>query len=162
MVMNQNAAIIDRMSEDLKESNVAALPKNIQTNIQPVLIVNPKKNTFAKYISQRSVTGVSTISTTSSDKDTYLTSINLSNQSDATADNVRIYVSVTLEDGSVAYILELSKITLTAFTGNMTKNINPPLKLKRGSSISLANVFTAGASVSSAGVTGYEVDTLNK
>lgn len=91
MVENQNTAIVDRMSDDIKEGNIAALPKNIQSNIQPCLIINPPTvNDIARTNVTEADNNSQTVFTTPQDRQFYLSNASISAMSVASSGTVSL------------------------------------------------------------------------
>lgn len=107
---------------------------------------------------QSAVTGGATIYTTPTDKDFYLTSIQLSSQSDATADNTSILVTANIE-GVSRRLINVGKLTTTARVVDIFLDFAIPIKIDRGAIIAFANSFTVGASITNVSITGYTAET---
>jgi len=90
------------------------------------------------------------IYTCSADKDTYLWGISATWQSDVTADNTTLTVSAKLFNGSSAGVpvLRMNKFTTTATLLEKSNMFAAPIRLLRGSTITLSNTFSVGASTS--------------
>lgn len=90
-----------------------------------------------------------TVYTTPTDRDFYLCGAQLSYIKDATATSAYSRLNVSV-DGAILSIIHIPQFTLTAGNGSVAININPPLKVDRGTAISVvnstnvANVQTAG------------------
>jgi len=164
MVEIQSKEILNKISEDIKESNVNLLPRELSKNIQAVLIVNPKNISNSDIVKSdsRATTGSTTLHTTSTTRDTYLVSVTLGAQADATADNTLVNLTITPSKTAVTNILRLAKLTTTVFTGNISLNLSEPLLLARNTAISFGSTFTVGAVNMTASVVLFEVDTLQK
>lgn len=161
MVENQNPEIINRISEEIKESNLNILPKAIANKIQAVLIVNPKVRTIFR-AADLTGTGSATIFTTPADKDFYLTSAELTFVCDSAADTTFYRILITPDQQGAANCIIMRKLTLTAEARNVTKSFPTPIKLARNSTITVATTLTVGASTVTGIIAGHEVDTLEK
>ena len=159
MAIGLNKDVLKRIVETLGlQSSVEKLPTEVIPTIQPVLIANPERIVDINKSSFRTATSIETLYTTPTDRDFYLTTAYLSNQSDATADNVTVVLNITLDDGSTDEIILLGKLTTTAFNKAISRSFDVPIKIKRGTTITFGTGFTAGTSITTAGITGYTVD----
>lgn len=160
MVEHHNTTITDIAFKVLNSKHGDFLSKEVMPVIQPTLDINPHHNRFTTRSFVSSVITTSAngngLFTSETDRDTYVTSIVLNNQSNATADNTSIFVTVTGEDGTVVTLARLGKLTTTAFDGTIALNLDKPIKMLRGGTISFTNVFTVGASATGITVLGYE------
>jgi len=130
----------DHMSDDLMPNMVAVVP------ILPV----------ARIVRGSGMTNSTTSSlyTTPTDKDFYLTNAVLSVSKDTTAAAVAIDLRV-LVDGATLTPVRISGITLTALQATVPVSFNPPLKVDRNTSISInASSATANIRVDGA-IVGY-------
>jgi hypothetical protein len=99
-----------------------------------------------------------TVWTTPSDKDFYLVAANLSFVKDATSTSLASRISVTVE-GVAINILDCAQLTLTAQSGNMSQQFNPPIKLDRNTNITVNNSTAVANCTSVANIYGYTVET---
>jgi hypothetical protein len=137
------------------------IPDQLADKVVPVMETNPlllrRIKAFSTLGSLSNATSA-TLYTCSSIKDTYITNVSLSMIKDATSTSTEISIQVVNEDGTTAYIFRFAGITLTADTQAATVNFAYPLKLKRGSNITI-NSDTNVANIRARGtVLGYEVD----
>lgn len=102
--------------------------------------------------------GATTIYTTPSDKDFYLTAFFLHYQADAANDCTELNITTNLR-GLSTKIFKITKITLTATTEYMMITLPNPIKVDRNSAITLNATFTVGNCPRTAGVYGYTVET---
>lgn len=101
----------------------------------------------------------STIYTTPSDKDFYLTGVNLTMIKDSTATATLMGVNVLI-DATTVSILRIRGLTLTADKQTVSSNFSFPIKIDRGTNITLTS-DTADANVSlSCVIFGFISDTL--
>ena len=154
-----NSAIIERITKLIRLMTSAdVVPSELAEKVLPVLEVSPEKIVNHGGSSNKIVTGLSTLFTTPTDRDFFLTSYSLLNQSDVSADNILVTYQVTLASGEQINLIELAKITLTVYQESVTKALNFPIKLKRGSNIVFGSTFTVGVSKTSSSFTGYTVE----
>jgi len=131
------------------------LQGNFNKDITPVVDVTPSTLPVNQVPATSTVTntGSSTIFTVPNTGDWYLTSLFLARTSDATADSTSSSLSVVF-DGGTRILINLRKQTLTAGNDHHYQNYNPPIKLDRGSAITLARGFTVGAESHFVAITG--------
>lgn len=124
-----------------------------------IVLTYPLNEKVVKIVrgSEKTTTGSSTVYTTPSNKDFYLTGCYLQNNSNATADNTDIRLTCVI-DGGTQFLIQFKKITLTAFNNMLNREFSVPIKLDRNSTIVLSSAFTVGSSTTSAGITGFEVE----
>jgi len=146
MVDIQNSKITDRLLEETKAQPYFDLPKRIADNIQPVLIVNPHNRVFG-VTTTKSDTASSVFFLTSTTKDTYILAANLSIAKDVVSTSIFSTISLTQDGGAAGIFFKLNYEPVTA--GNIQGSMNwaqTPIKLARGSNISITN-STAIASI---------------
>ena len=135
------------------------VPAEIEDRLQLVLDVSPFKNK----ISNINVSGAATNSTsttlltTATDKDTYVTAVSLSIIKDVTATSVFSGINVVI-NGAVIYLTRIPGITLTVQQDSMSVSFPYPIKLDRGTGITLANSTNVANVSSYATVSGFTID----
>jgi len=137
------------------------VPKHLAEKVVPVMEVNPKIlqpiNIFVRGSSAAS--GTSTIYTTPTDKDFFLCGVSCDMNSDAAADNTYYVLQATLQDGTTLD-LRWQKTTLTAFNKTAIYNFPKPIKLKKGSTVTIGTTFTVGAATKDVTIWGYLVNNI--
>jgi hypothetical protein len=163
MVYNQmDNSTLKQDLVDESRLNVAydTIPSTVIPSIQPVITVEKKYCDISKIITLNNGTA-GIIYTTPTQADFYLCSASISIIKDAGATSTLSYISAVLNSGIAASILPISSLTTTAQTANNTITFSPPLKIARGTNITL-NHATANANISgSAAITGYTSQTLS-
>jgi len=136
-------------------------PKSLSNQVVPVFNVNPKDYRVINVIKDVAsvTTGDSTVYTTPADKDFFLSSYILSTQADVTADSTFVKLQI-IQDGTAKIIALMRKLTLTTFSGVVSMNLMNPIKVDRGTAITITQTFTVGASTVGAVICGYELDTF--
>lgn len=157
MVEHQSKEVVDKISQDLKIQPALRIPREIEDKIKLVYNVNPENHVNIVKSVSRTTTGTVTIFATPTDRDFYITSVFLQNQSDSAADNIFGDVRVTI-NGVAVTLLIFQKITLTVFNYNTSISFFNPIKIDRGTNVTLNNTFGLGVSVSQGGITGYTTD----
>lgn len=142
-----------------------SVPNQIAEKVVPTMEVNPflLKKTNLIVNSSKSTTGNGTVYTTLTDRDTYLTGINLHMIKDVTcdtADGTACFVSF-VQGGQTKYPVAISGITLTAQNESRVVLFANPVKLDRGSVVQISGTFTAGKMIRNATIFGYTVETNN-
>jgi len=141
------------------DAKVGETPTEVLPYITPTIELIPKANITSTV--SRTATGSSTIYTTPSDKDFYLTNINLGMIKDVACDVATGTVTVTaVIDGVSKSILGLPVISLTAQQINDNIDLQRvPLKIDRGTNISMSSTYTVGVMVRTCTINGYTVET---
>jgi len=121
--------------------------------IQPVINIEPSTNV----VRHNGGTGTTTIYTTPSDKDFYITACSLSayNSGATTASHARIQATI---DGVVRHLIYVTIIPSTTSANNAEMGFKP-IKIDRSTNIQIAgDASNAGAQAS---IHGYTVDTMS-
>lgn len=151
----QNKKIVGNVLDVLKLNPITdAVPRQVVPTIQPVFEVTPS---YAAIIRDgaRSTTGTTTLFTTPSDRDFFLTYAQITQSTDVTADNTGCELDVTV-DGTLRSVLQIVKQTTTATSGLTNRGTFAfPLKLDRGTGVVITHSFTVGASSIQASVQGF-------
>jgi len=156
-----NKDVLDRIIKELGLQSLAEkLPLDLMTTIQPVLISNPERIVNVTRAIFKVTSGASTIFTTPTDRDFFLTYATLNVMADATADSTEYGMDIELASGLGENVIEMNKLSLTAFQNSEGITFNPPVKLSRGSPIRIVQSFSVGASVIGGYIGGYTVDIL--
>ncbi len=158
MVTHYNNSITENFYRIFNLKGESA-PLDVDNIIYPVIQVESRLN-IVKSIN-KTTSGGTTIYTTPLDKDFYLTGIHLSYVKDAACDLATgaIFVSVTI-DGVLTSILQLATLITTAQAESEYLNFDKPLKLDRGTTITLGNnTFAAGACPRAGSIFGYTQET---
>lgn len=140
------------------------IPNELAEKIVPVIDINQKHVRICDVVRHVSSTtsGSTNIYTTPSNKDFYLVGASLSISKNATCDDEsgEVDYNIIIDGGSRSFII-LAKLTLTALNSSITLSLNNPIKIDRGSVISIAGnvTFTVGAMVKAATLIGYTVET---
>jgi len=153
----QNKVIVNNIIDELKLNPITDIvPKSVIPTIQPVFEVKKKLSTVLG-ATARTTNGTSTVFTSSSTLDTYITGATYSLIKDVTCDMASGRQGLTATIGGVAttHFIDISALTLTAQNSVISLNFSIPLKIDRNSAVSMASVFTAGACVVSCNVIGY-------
>jgi len=141
------------------------LPSQLADKVVPVMEVNPKLLRYPNIVisSGTTATGVVTmVNTTSSAKDFYITHAYISITKDVVCDAATgsISISATI-NGAARTIVGCSIITLTAQDKTISLDFSHPLKIDRGTSITLTGTYTAGVMSRIATIAGYYVENPN-
>jgi len=163
MAIAQSTGVIKKIIDALQLSPGAEeIPSQVARSIVPVLVANPDPDQHIVASVSAAATGSNTIFTTPTDQDFFLTSVNVSNDSDVSATNTAIRVTATPRGGDNVDMIRIVKLTLTVLQANEAISYPEPILLDRGSAIQLINTFGAGASRTSATITGFNRVTSRK
>lgn len=157
MVYNRNTDLFKAFHDTINLRDGLFLDNEFSTSkVTPVMDVNIP----IIQVSSNSVTTSGTIDVTfPSGKDVYVTGITISASYTAAADSTNVSASVTI-NGSQRSVLRMMKQTLTAFYDTHTAIFPAPMKIDRGSVISLTDSYTVGAGSKSINVYYYLSDSL--
>jgi hypothetical protein len=100
-----------------------------------------------------------TMYTTPTDRDFYLTSATISMIKDVTSTSTQSAINLTpFYENSVRSMLPIQGITLTPQSGQLTLSLPHPMKLARNTTIALVNGTNVGNIISGACITGFIVE----
>lgn len=159
-IQNHDAAQAIRSQAGLTQSE--GFPQNLLPNCQPVMDMTPRNHrvvTFSLNLNAQTSASTSTIGTSSSTRDTFITAVNLQVEKDATCDVADGQVTLrAVFNGVATSIVSVPIMTLTAQSRGIAIPLVPPLKIDRGAAIQLTQgTFTAGKFIRNGTVLGYEV-----
>jgi len=161
----QNKRIANYVIDELRLNPITDnVPKTVVPSIQPTFEVN-RKFVNIQRATPATANSNSTILTTSSSVDTFITAASIYFIKDATCDaasGVGPQITAQLDGDSAARaIVSTAIITLTAQEGSQTQSFNPPLKIARGSTITgdRGATFSAGNLVRSYTIQGFTEQT---
>ena len=140
-----------------------ATPTEIADKVVPVMEVNPKLLRVINYNQAGAATNATSTSivTLPLDKDIFVTNASLSFQKDVTATTTFIRLNGVLENGQTIVLLASGCLTLTVESHDLAISFPVPIKLKKGSSISVTASTNTGNFNAFASVSGYYVDNIN-
>lgn len=157
-IQNPEAAQIIRDEAGLTLSE--GFPQNLSSTVQGVIDMTPSfHKRIVPYASlSRTTSGAQTIATTSSTKNTYITSLSLGVAKDSACDVAIGAVVVTCNVGGAAKVLAAVPIvTLTAQTANIYYKFDKPILLDKGAAIAFGtSTYTAGTMCRNCTLFGYE------
>lgn len=140
------------------------VPNQLAEKVIPVMEVNPKllRRTNIMKASTKTTTGTQTVYTAPTDKDFYLTDLQLAWSKDVANDGISAFWVITIDgDSATTNILRLYGQTLTANQIVETISFSNPIKIARGSTLSISHSFTVGASSIAGSLFGYTIDNPN-
>jgi len=120
--------------------------------------VNPKILKFCNVIIRATSTtsSTSTVYTTPTTGEFYLTGVSLSYSATVLNDQIRLYIQAqTLPANVMVPIIDLNLLTTVAQANTYSREFTVPIKIAPGTIIGLVKSFTAGAGVYTALITGY-------
>jgi len=149
--------VIQKAVDDLAFSaSEDKIPNETLDKVQLVYSLNKQFSNIVRSSTVATTQSSLTLYSVGASEDFYLTSIQLSNMSDATADNTTINISGTV-DGASRVLATLRKLTTTAFNDSIFLSFNYPIKIDKGTNITLANAFTVGASTTGVSIAGIKL-----
>lgn len=144
----QNKDIVLNIQDTLKLNPLTdAVPKAIVPTIQPTFEVHRKVSDQVSGLIATS-TGVQTLLTASATKDTYITGATLSIIKDSTCDMASGAVTITCvpnASGVSKNLVGIAILTLTAQADSISIAFPTPIKIARGSIVTMPGAFTVGA-----------------
>lgn len=159
---NRNSSLSEQLRDTFKsQPNIDGIIKNVAMQIVPVVDVNPEHNRKTTVIRQSGSTGTAatTLYTTPTNQDFYLTEASLAYVKNAAFDgatSASLFSINLVIGGATTSVIKLPNITLTAGQDSVYLPISPPLKVDRGTNITIsATSFTAGVLVKTGTVMGY-------
>lgn len=140
------------------------IPTQLADKIVPVMEVNPKLMRRCNVLRSGSsaVSGSISLYTTPTDRDFFLTSLHLGIIKDAACDIATGAVNLGITvDGTARNFISIPVITLTA--QNIVRDVAfcTPIKVDRGTSISITGTYTAGVMSRTGGLSGFYSDNPN-
>lgn len=138
-------------------SNIA--PTKIADIVQPVININPKDYRRCNIVRSNNAANntSATIYTTPLDKDFYLVSSSLFVIKDITATSTSSDIRVVVE-GVTNSIIAISGITLTPQANGQTISFSSPIKIDRGTNITVINSTNVANIKASGTIIGYTVE----
>jgi len=154
MAQLKRSTIVNNISNVLGlQSSTDKLPVEVNDKLQAVVEVGVKTSNLV-----RAATGATTsdvnIYTTPTDKDFYLTYFDFRAISDATADCSTLSIQVVI-DGVTRALSRRYPVPATAQAIGFGSNLAYPLKIDRGTIISLNGTFTVGTFTKSGAIAGF-------
>ena len=159
MVEIQSKEVIDKISEDLKIQPALMIPRKIREDIQLVYDIQPEPSKHFGFGADSTTTGTTTLLTTSTRADTYLTGGSLAVQKAVDNDTTSVILRAKINGANVD-LIRLGFITLTAASSELMWSPAKPLKVDRGSTIVLIGAVGVGVIIKSATIQGFEKDLL--
>jgi hypothetical protein len=154
----------DTIKEIIKGANIQINeqpPTELARSVVPTMEVNPsmmrRSNFFKSAVASNAVS--STIFTTETARDFYITNIDVNVMKDVTATSTYSGIEITpAETGVAIECFQLATLTLTVQNIGHSFNLHYPLKLKRGTTVKVINATNTGNIRSYATICGYYVD----
>lgn len=146
------------------QTSTDKIPDELAEKVVPVMEVNPNLLRNINFVKRVNIvnTATTTVYTTPTDKDFYLTNAFLNFIKDALNTSVSTQLIITTEDSITDAIISFAQLTLTAQVGNENVQFNPAIKLKRGSNITASAASVAAGNISmNVGFAGYFVNNIN-
>jgi len=138
------------------------IPSQLADKVVPVMEVNPKMFRIVNYnVAGAGTNSTSTsLGTTPTDRDTFITGATLSFFKDITATTTFIRLNATMENGLGIVLCSFGCVTLNIDGDAMTISFPNPVKLKRGSAITISASTNVGNFNAFGSVMGYQVENI--
>lgn len=151
----QNKQVVNTAIDELKLNPLTdAIPRQVIPSIQPVFELKRRVCNISK-LGGATNSAATTLYTTPSDKDFYLAGAFLSVIKDATSTSAFSSIRGTVDGQDIADIIAIAGMTLTVQSESTSVTFNPPLKLKRNTTVTVNN-STAVANITAYGsIWGY-------
>jgi hypothetical protein len=135
------------------------IPTQIADKVIPTMEVNPKMLRICNIVKDGSATNATsaTIYTTPTDKDFYLVSAQMSVIKDVTATSTNSFVNAVI-DGLTSTMMRIRGLTLTPQSETISISLNPPLKIDRGTNITIGNTTNVANVSASGSIVGYTTE----
>jgi len=156
----KNGEVVKQFTDLVKgQCNVEIPQIGFSTNAVPTIDINPKYSVFA-YSASVTAAGSSTLFTSSTERDTYITGLTFSiikdSANDSATGSTGIYT--TINGNTAVYIARIAILTLTAQNETISIQFTYPLKIDRGAIVAIALVtIGAGAFTRCATVQGFVI-----
>lgn len=153
MTRHYNPTIAQNASRILNSKTSDFISDEV-SNLVAVLPIDSVCNIVRSNV--RATSGSSTVFATPTDKDFYLVAANLSLSADAACDNTNCVMNVTI-DGVLSNrdIIRIQKLSLTAINDTVSLHLTKPLKIDRGTNITINSTFTVGNAIFGGCIIGY-------
>lgn len=141
-------------------TNDGKLPLEFEDKAKLVFPIGAFNNKFCDILATltKTTTANGTIYTTPTDRDFYLSSVQISVIKDATCDDgsgTGVSIAVTI-NGVTTSVISIGSLALTAQNGAVSLNFIAPLKIDRGTTILLSGgSFTVGSKVRTGTISGF-------
>ncbi len=162
MAKIQRNQVIQAIQNELQLSaNADVIPSQTEEKLRVTYDVSDKyRKPFSQYGILENSTS-QTIFTTSSNEDTYITSVTLNITKNATAVAREFYLRATnYYTNSVQHLLSAFFLTLTATNQTLTLNFSTPFRCKRGTVVNLITENATGEVYMTASVAGFTTDII--
>ena len=160
MVDIQSKEVVDKISEELKVQPAIEIPRELAKQIQLTYDVGAEdiiqEEESLSDATARTATGTFIGFTTPTGRDFFMTNLNVSILKDVACDITTGEIIVAIRVGGKVITITSFPIT-TLLVQSATQNLvfPHPIKLDRGSTITMAGTFTAGALIRSLSVQGF-------
>lgn len=157
MVDIQSKEVIDKISDNLKVQPSMMIPRALAKDIQLTYDVNPTRVIDLVRIGSAVDSASATVHTASTEKDTFITGFCLTMIKDVSAVSAATDLRVII-GGATRQIAIITGLTLTVQNETITGNFAMPIKIDRGSAITLTHSNATASVKGSAIIYGYETD----
>lgn len=157
MTKHYNPSIVERLNRIFRPKAGDQFSDEIQG---PVAVIPVEPVARIVRSTSSAATGPTTVYTTPSDKDFYLTGFTFQAFCDAVADSSGYNMELVI-DGATRNIAQVRKPSLTAGSFTQTHDFSKPLKIDRGTTIIIRQTFSVGASTQAGIIYGYTEEVIS-
>jgi hypothetical protein len=145
-MQTQNSELIKELQGSTKIQTMSGLPTILSSNIVPTIEINPKIVKNGSNISQSLANATSSgfTFTAPTDRDMYITGANLTFVRDATATSTKFAVTYVNDLGATITLLSFGGVTLNAGSGSTQTPAMHPIKIQRGSTMTITSTSATG------------------
>lgn len=152
--------VIQEIVNTLGLGSMDKVPNKMFESVMPVIDLNPNHNRIVNIVRAANLLNATstTIFTTPTGKDFFLTGACLSFIKDVTSTSTTSTIEIKTEDGTVVNIIRLASLTLTVQDQAVSISLPFPIKLFRNSVITLRNDTGIANIATSGSIWGYTVE----
>jgi hypothetical protein len=139
MVDIQSKEVIDKIGDELKVQPALAVPRTLAKDIQLVYAVNLNKISDEAAEGNAINAASGNVLVSSADRDTFITGATLSVIKDASSTSVSSAINVMMPNGVTIPIVRIVGFTTTAQNGTSEFTFQHPIRIQRGSTVTVGN-----------------------
>jgi hypothetical protein len=139
-----------------------SVPNQLAEKVVPVIDVNPKHARILNIVRATTMTNgtTTTMFTTDASRETYISSCSLAFIKDATSTATNIALTCII-DGVTQTLIRLPGITLTASSDSLAMSFPFPIKVDKGSAITITSDTNVANIIVKATLQGFNIDNPN-
>jgi hypothetical protein len=152
MVDINNSEYVNGMTTELGLQSLQGLPTSLNPNVQPVFEIRRKFTDIMIHGASTTTTGI-TLYTTPTNQDFYLTFLSAAYIKDVVCDNTAVYVQFYVNGAARQIIFPV--YPTQAGTAMKDITFSSPIKLQRGTAVTMSGSFGAGTLTKVVTIAGY-------